>query len=150
MSHGYCRNNGKFFRQVYGTVKGTNVAPPYANIYVAEALLEAPAKLTAKQLAEYRPTIYKRFIDDGFFVWEKDLASLHEFLHMLNTLLPNLKLTWHIDQHSVPYMDLQITKHVQGDVAIWSVSTYQKPHIRYLYIPYNSFHHIAVLCIKAL
>jgi hypothetical protein len=36
---------------------------------------------------------------------------------MLNTLLPNLKLTWH---HSVPYMDLQITKHVQGDVATLS------------------------------
>jgi peptide-methionine (R)-S-oxide reductase len=131
---------------VYGTVQGTNVAPPYANIYVAEAL-EAPAK----QLADYWPAIYKCFIDDGFFVWEKDLASLHEFLHMLNTLLPNLKLTWHIDQHSVPYMDLQITKHVQGDVATLSVSTYQKPHDRYLYkCISHTIPSIAVLCIKAL
>lgn len=139
MKHGYCQNNGKFFQQVYGTVTGTNVAPPYANIYVASDL-EAPAK----QAAAYWPAIYKRFIDDGFFVWERDLASLHEFLQQLNTLLPNIKLTWHIDQHSVAYMDLQITKHVQGDTATLVVSTYQKPHNRYLYIPYDSFHRRAV------
>jgi hypothetical protein len=30
MKHGYCQNNGKFYQQVYGTVTGTNVAPPYA------------------------------------------------------------------------------------------------------------------------
>lgn len=41
-------------------------------------------------------------------------------------------------------MDLQITKHVQGDIATLSVSTYQKPHNRYLYIPYDSFHRRAV------
>jgi hypothetical protein len=139
MKQGYCQNNGKFFHQVYGTVTGTNVAPPYANIYVAAAL-EAPAK----QMVEYWPEIYKRFIDDGFFIWERDLASLHEFLQLLNTLLPNIKLTWHIDQHSVAYMDLQITKQVQGDTATLTVSTYQKPHNRYMYIPYNSFHRRAV------
>jgi len=139
MHNGYCQNRGRYFKQVKGTVTGTNVAPPYANIYVAVALEAA-----VKQQVPYWPAIYKRFIDDGFFVWEQDLPSLHAFLQLMNTLLPNIKLTWHIDQHSVPYMDLQITKQVQGVTATLSVSTFQKPHNRYLYIPYNSFHRRAV------
>lgn len=139
MEHGYCQRDGRFFHQVYGTVTGTNVAPPYANIYVAAAL-EQPVK----DQVSYWPAIYKRFIDDGFFVWEKDEASLHSFLHLLNNLLPNIKLTWHISQDSVAYMDLQITKQVQGQEATFCISTYQKPHNRYLYIPYNSFHRRSV------
>ena len=139
MKHGYCQNQGKFYQQIFGTVTGTNVAPPYANIYVAQAL-EAPAK----QAAAYWPEIYKRFIDDGFFVWERDMDSLHAFLHQLNSLLPNIKITWHISQDTVAYMDLQITKQVQGDTATFVISTYQKPHNRYLYIPYTSFHRRSV------
>ena len=139
MHNGYCQNRGRYFKQVKGTVTGTNVAPPYANIYVAVALEAA-----VKQQVPYWPAIYKRFIDDGFFVWEQDLATLHAFLQLMNTLVPNIKLTWHIDQQSVPYMDLLITKHVQGATATLSVSTFQKPHNRYLYIPYDSFHRRAV------
>jgi hypothetical protein len=139
MEHGYCQRDGRFFHQVHGTVTGTNVAPPYANIYVAAAL-EKPVK----DQVPYWPAIYKRFIDDGFFVWEQDEASLHAFLQLLNTLLPNIKIIWHIDKHSVPYMDLLITKQVQGQVATFCISTYQKPHNRYLYIPYSSFHRRSV------
>lgn len=139
MHNGYCQNHGRYFHQHSGTVTGTNVAPPFANIYVAVAL-----EAVARQHASYWPAIYKRFIDDGFFVWEQDLASLHEFLHLLNTLLPNINITWAISSHSIAYMDLQITKQVQGMVARFVVSTYQKPHNRYLYIPYASFHRRSV------
>jgi hypothetical protein len=137
MKNGYCQNGGRFYKQVSGTVMGTNVAPPYANIYVAKAL-----EARARELSAYWPAIYKRFIDDGFFVWEQDEASLHAFLHLLNTLVPSLKLSWVISKTSVAYMDLQVTKVAQADgvTARLVVSTYQKPHNRYLYIPFNSFH----------
>lgn len=135
MLNAYCQNNGQYSRQLKGTAMGTNVAPPYANIYVA-VLLEAAAKAQSA----YWPAIYKRFIDDGFFVWEQDHASLLQFLHLLNTMLPNIKLTWSISSTQVDYMDLTITKVVDGDQAKFVVSTYQKPHNRYLYIPYTSFH----------
>jgi hypothetical protein len=141
MKNGYCQQGDKCFKQVSGTVMGTNVAPPYANIYVASEL-----EAKAKRLATYWPAIYKRFIDDGFFVWEQDEASLLAFLNMLNTLVPTLKLTWVINKQSVAYMDLQVTKVVQADglTARFHINTYQKPHNRYLYIPYNSFHRPSV------
>jgi hypothetical protein len=36
-------------------------------------LLEA----VVQQQSTYRPTIYKRFIDDGIFVWERDAMHLN-------------------------------------------------------------------------
>lgn len=141
MKNGYCENAGRLYQQVSGTVMGTNVAPPYANIYVASEL-----EAKAKALSTYWPAIYKRFIDDGFFIWEQDEASLLQFLRLLNTLAPSLKLSWVISKESVAYMDLQVTKVVQADgaTARLQLSTYQKPHNRYLYIPFNSFHRPSV------
>jgi len=90
----------------------------------------------------YWPSIYRRFIDDGFFVWEQDRASLDAFLAALNAALPTINITWDIATDSIPYMDLVISKDlsVAGDSVPLRVHTFQKPHNRYLYIPRVSFH----------
>ena len=141
MGHGYCQFDGKFFKQVKGTVMGTPVAPPYSNIYVAECL-EAAVKAARLLSGDHWPDIYKRFIDDGFFVWEHDEASLLVFLNQLNTHLGNIRLTWQYSQSSIDYMDLTVTKCMAGADSVVSlkVTTYQKPHNQYMYIPYHSFH----------
>jgi hypothetical protein len=136
MKHGYCQFDGQYYKQVQGTVMGTPVAPPYSNIYVASCLEAA-----AKAKCDNWPRIYKRFIDDGFFVWEGDEASLLAFLQLLNSTLPNINLTWQYSQHSIDYMDLTITKCAGTGFAVGlKVTTYQKPHNQYMYIPYFSFH----------
>ena len=136
MQHGYCQFDGQYYKQVHGTVMGTPVAPPYSNIYVASCL-----EAVAQAQCEYWPAIYKRFIDDGFFVWEQDEASLQAFLQLLNSTLPNIKITWQYSQHSVDYMDLTVTKCAgTGPTVGVKVTTFQKPHNQYMYIPYFSFH----------
>lgn len=136
MDNGYCQFDGQYYKQVQGTVMGTPVAPPYSNIYVASCLEAA-----AKAKCDNWPRIYKRFIDDGFFVWEEDEASLVAFLQLLNSTLPNINLTWQYSQHSIDYMDLTITKCAgTGSAVGLKVTTYQKPHNQYMYIPYFSFH----------
>jgi hypothetical protein len=105
MNHGYCQFGDSYYKQVQGTVMGTPVAPPYSNIYIA-AKLEA----VVQQQSAYWPTIYKRFIDDGFFVWEQDYARLLLFLQALNSTLPNIRLTWQVSQTSIDYMDITIRK----------------------------------------
>jgi hypothetical protein len=136
MDNGYCQFNGQYYKQVHGTVMGTPVAPPYSNIYVASCL-----EAEAQARSEYWPVLYKRFIDDGFFIWERDEASLVAFLQMLNTILPNINLTWNYSQDSIDYMDLTITKcDTTGPAMGLKVTTYQKPHNQYMYIPYFSFH----------
>lgn len=137
MQSGYCHCDGNHYQQVQGTVMGTPVAPPYSNIYIAHEL-----EAVVKAEVEYWPRIYKRFIDDGFFVWERDLTSLHAFLHALDSKLPNINLTWNIQQHSIDYMDITISKDMRysGTHVGLCVTTYQKPHNQYMYIPYHSFH----------
>lgn len=137
MKHGYCQFGGSYYRQVQGTVMGTPVAPPYSNIYIA-AKLEA----VVQQQSAYWPAIYKRFIDDGFFVWEQDYASLLLFLQALNSTLPNIRLTWQVSQTSIDYMDITISKCMDsaGPSVGFKVTTYQKPHNQYMYIPWHSFH----------
>jgi hypothetical protein len=141
MEHGYCQFGGAYYKQVKGTVMGTPVAPPYSNIYVAECL-ESAVKADRLHVGDYWPEIYKRFIDDGFFVWERDEDSLLAFLNQLNTRLGNIRLTWKYSQSSIDYMDLTVTKCMAGTgprVPL-KVTTYQKPHNQYMYIPYHSFH----------
>lgn len=137
MQNGYCQFDGKFYQQVKGTVMGTPVAPPYSNIYIASCL-----EAVVKQQSGYWPCIYKRFIDDGFFVWEQDETSLLAFLQLLNSTLPNIKLTWHYSQTHVDYMDITIRKCMDsaGPTVGMKVTTFQKPHNQYMYIPYHSFH----------
>jgi hypothetical protein len=137
MNNGYCQFDGKFYKQVKGTVMGTPVAPPYSNIYIA-ACLEA----VAKQQSAYWPRIYKRFIDDGFFIWEHGEATLLAFLQLLNSILPNIHLTWKYSQSSIDYMDITVSKRTDcvGPSVGLKVTTYQKPHNQYMYIPWHSFH----------
>jgi hypothetical protein len=78
---------------------------------------------------------YKRFIDDGFFVWQQDYASLLLFLQTLNSTLPNIWLTWQISQSSIDYMDITISKCMDTVVPTvgFKVTTYQKPHNQYVH-----------------
>jgi hypothetical protein len=74
-----------------------------------------------------------------FLIWEQDESSLIAFLQMLNTLLPNIRLTYHYSQQAgIDYMDLTITKCMDDadvpDVRL-KITTYQKPHHQYMYIP---------------
>ena len=137
MNNGYCHFDGQHCKQIKGTVMGTSVAPPYSNIYIA-ACLEAVAK---QQHASW-PRIYKRFIDDGFFIWEQDEASLIAFLQLLNSILPNIRLTWKYSQSSIDYMDITVSKRTDctGQQVGLKVCTFQKPHNQYMYIPWHSFH----------
>lgn len=137
MNGNFFHFKGDIYQQVKGGAMGTPCMPPVANIHMAH-WVEAPVRAAAA----YWPRIYARFIDDGFFVWERDRLSLDAFLSALNAALPGINLTWQVSTTSIPYMDLVITKDlsVPGASVPLVVSTYQKPHNKYLYIPRASFH----------
>jgi hypothetical protein len=88
----------------------TPVAPPYNSIYI-DACLEAVVKAASP---DDWPKLYKCCIDDGFFVWDRDEGSLLAFLQVLNSSLPNVRLTWQYSQSSIDNMDLTVTKCMIG------------------------------------
>ena len=81
---------GRQYKQIFGGAMGTNCMPPAAQIYLARTW-EGLAK---QRMGAAFPKVFKRFIDDGFVVFEGSEQELLSFVNMLNTLLPDIKITY--------------------------------------------------------
>jgi hypothetical protein len=80
-------------------------------------------------------------------IFEGSEQELLSFLGVLNSTLPNIKITHTYSQFQVDMLDLVIYKCAEdawgvpnGSVRL-KVRTHQKALNKYLYIPYTSFHH---------
>ena len=107
--HIICDNNDfkyhdKYYQQHRGFAMGKRFSPSMANIYMIDL---------DSQAINHNPTIlqlYKRFLDDIFFIWNDNLTSLENFEKFLNTLEPGIqiKLKWH--QNQIDFLDTTIFK----------------------------------------
>ena len=70
--------DNKHFLQIGGTAMGTKLAPSFANIFMAD--FEEKFVYTHP----LKPLIWKRFIDDIFFIWTYGDTKLMEFVKHLN------------------------------------------------------------------
>jgi hypothetical protein len=62
LSYNYCTFEDKAYLQIEGTAMGTPVATSYANIFLYG--------IEHKLLTKYKPTNYKRHIDDIFAIYD--------------------------------------------------------------------------------
>jgi hypothetical protein len=118
---------------------GTNCLPQAAQLYLAVKWEGA----VRRKLGASFPTLFKRFIDDGFVVFNGAHEQLMHFIACLQSELPNIRITWSCSQVQVEYLDLVVYKSGPPGAAVQHlrVRTHQKPLNRYLYIPWHSFHH---------
>lgn len=137
---------GRYYQQIFGGAMGTNCMPPAAQLYLA-LMWEGPIK---RKLGAAFPKVYRRFLDDGFVVFEGTEQELLAFLDMLNTELPNIRITYHYSQFQVDFLDLVVYKCMEDALGVpdgkvrLKVRTHQKVLNKYLYIPYDSYHHPGV------
>ena len=88
-----------FFLQTCGCAMGRKYSPAYADIYLADweesAFLKCPL----------RPLVYFRYLDDIFGLWDKSEVDFNNFIQILNSHHPRIKLkhTFHLQQ--VPFLD---------------------------------------------
>ena len=83
-------------------------------------------------------TLYKRFIDDMFVIWDGTREILLEFLSAMNAKDERIKLTYEISDSKIPFLDLLLFKDSASHTLQYS--SFQKPLNKYLYIPFESFH----------
>ncbi|CAJ0959390.1 unnamed protein product [Ranitomeya imitator] len=77
-----------------GTAMGSNVAPPYANIFMDH--FESSHVYTHPGFASH--VIYwRRYIDDVFLIWTGDVGSLLDFHNDLNSIIINANRTIETD-----------------------------------------------------
>ncbi|CAJ0957399.1 unnamed protein product [Ranitomeya imitator] len=104
-----------FFLQKQGTAMGSNVAPPYANCFMA--FFEKHFVYANKFFQDYA-TLWRRYIDDIFCIWLGPLDSLLSFHKYLNQIWPELQFTIHYDLDTVSFLDTRIIKQSDGTLEI--------------------------------
>ena len=113
-----------------GTAIGTKSAPPYACIfmdYVETEFLKTQA---------IKSWLWKRFIDDIFFIWTDSEENLNKFLKDLNEFHPNLKFTYEKSKEKINFLDLVI-KLTDGKIV---TDLYCKSADSHQYLHYDSCH----------
>ena len=128
-------NNFKFdnkdFLQVGGTAMGTKLAPSFANLFMGY--------FEEKFIYSYRlqPLLWKRFIDDIFFIWTYGEKELLHFVKYLNNCHTTIKFTLETSLEIVNFLDIKIKKKADGTI---STDLYCKPTDSHNYLLYSSEH----------
>ena len=124
------RFNGKNYLQIGGTAMGTRLAPSFANIYMNhfEDIFVYPYP--------HKPTVWYRYIDDIFMIWDHGPDELNKFIEHLNTSSENIKFTSEISKTELNFLGVRVrveNNHLTTDL-------YVKPTDRNTYLPYDSAH----------
>ena len=123
--------NQKHYLQVGGTAMGTRVAPSFANLFMA--------KFEDKFVYPYhtQPSIWLRYIDDIFLVWENGAESLDLFLNHLNTCHPTIKFT---SEHSLTHISFLDTTVKIDDARNLFTDLFCKSTDSHNYLRFDSAH----------
>lgn len=91
---------------------GTRVAPTFANLFMAkiDEEIRAVGKKFSQECGKNPITVFKRFIDDLFFIWSGNESQLLKFIDMINKLHPTIKFTASYDFHgkSTNFLDTTV------------------------------------------
>lgn len=96
--------NGNFYLQIKGTAMGKRFAPAYANIFMADWEENALSKCSKK------PFIYLRYLDDIFGIWTHSVEEFRQFIHILDTFDPSIRLKYNFHIQSINFLDTTVYK----------------------------------------
>jgi Reverse transcriptase (RNA-dependent DNA polymerase) len=131
MFNNYVSAENKIYRQMKGTATGTQVAPPFANLYLYHKLKE----ILRHPKIQYR----SRFIDDGIILIDDEETAL-EIAKQLNDAC-GLKFTFAVNRTQATYLDITVYKgpkyelHRKLDTKVFFKATN-----KLLYLPAISHH----------
>lgn len=131
MCNNFVTANGRVYKQLTGTATGTQVAPPFANLYLFYKFKEhLPADTLLYQ---------SRYIDDGLLITHSE-ATGKKIIRKLQQA-SNLTLTFDINKDRAIYLDLEVFKgrRFQREGRL-DLKVYFKPTNKLLYLPANSQH----------
>ena len=97
--------NGKHYLQTHGTAMGTKTAVSFANIFMAHI------ETTILSRTVFKPTVWKRYIDDIFSLW--DIISkpdIEAFIEQANLHHLTIKFTAEISDTETVFLDTVVYK----------------------------------------
>ncbi|CAJ0940256.1 unnamed protein product [Ranitomeya imitator] len=123
-----------FYLQKRGTAKGSHAAPPYANLYMVDF---EESRIYPRPLFRDNVSVWRRYIDDVFCIWQGSEESLHTFLSFLNTSWPGITFTMSYDLWRINFLDTMVVK---DSSSLLSTDLYSKSMDRNSLLHFNSLH----------
>ena len=120
----------KTLKQKRGTAIVTKFAPPHSILFIAE-LEEKIIKES-----EFKPSLWWRYIDDIFFLWEHGENKLNSFLDKIDEVHPTIKFTAEWSKTSINFLDVTVSL-VEGVIEN---DLYVKPTDSHQYLQSSSCH----------
>ena len=119
-----------FFLQIHGTAMGPKNACSYADLAMGEI------DLKAKFSGPIKPSLWWRYRDDVFDLWQQGLPALHQFTDYINSLYPTIKFELVFSERELHVLDLTLYL-IDGFIR---TDVYSKPTDSHLYLPPSSCH----------
>ena len=127
----------KFYLQTCGCAMGRKYSPSYADIYLANWEEEALKRCV------HRPLLYLRYLDDLFGLWTESKESFLEFVKVLNSQHPRIKLKHNLQTQEVEFLDTVVFfTEIDHTTATKKLATkvYFKETDRHALLHKHSFH----------
>lgn len=109
--------NNQQYLQIHGTAMGKKYAPALANLYLGEF------DQLATSHPDFKPEHYFRFLDDVHFIWGGGIDKLMEYQTYLNTLIPDIEITFEFSTTEIPFLDVLL----YNENNVIKTRTYFKP-----------------------
>jgi hypothetical protein len=128
--------NSETYHQICGCPQGKIIGPSAANIYLIDFDKAAMSDFRIK------PSLFFRFLDDVFLLWNGSLEELKEYENFLNSLIPGIEIKLEASLVSVNFLDVTIYKNQLSSNNTFSLGTkiYVKPTDTQNLLHTKSFH----------
>ena len=127
--------NGKHYLQTHGTAMGTKTAVSFANIFMAHI------ETTILSRTVFKATVWKRYIDDIFFLWDISKRDIEAFIEQANLHHPTIKFTAEISDTETVFLDTVVYKGTRfKEKSILDVKTHFKKTETFQYTHFTSCH----------
>jgi hypothetical protein len=131
LENNYFQFDDDFYLQKMGTAMGSPMAPAYASLFMGKL------EKDFLKICEHKPTLWFRFLDDIFMIWDHSLEKLELFIEALNRFHPNMKFTYSASKKIVSFLDVAVSINddltLQTDIHIKETNNHQ-------YLDYTSCH----------
>lgn len=128
----YFKFGNDFYLQCRGTAMGANVAPTFANMFLAA--LEEDLIYVSHHFSKVAR--WWRYIDDVFLIWVGQEAELHDFHNFLNSINRTVKFTLVFSRDKLAFLDTMVIL----DSGKLRTELYQKPTDRNTLLHFKSSH----------
>ena len=107
------------YKQVDGVAMGSPLGPTLANVFMCHM----EKKWLSQCPIEFKPVLYKRYVDDTFLLFNSD-SHVDLFFNYLNSRHPNISFTCDSEINEVlPFLDIKIKRETDK----FTTSIYRKP-----------------------